>query len=158
MKQMIIADTDFLSAFFKINRVDLIFAVFPTEKIIITGAVSHELEKAPFYDRFLELLSTEKRINIRKSESMDFSQELGVGELESMQLAERTNSILLMNDQEAVRIAEKRGIKVLDIPTFLLLCKKKNIAPKEEIMKIIKDLKEKDHYQFSEETTKKLLE
>ena len=28
----------------------------------------------------------------------------------------------------------------------------------EEIMKIIQDLKEKDRYQFSEETTKKLLE
>ena len=158
MKHMIVADTDFLSAFFKINRVGLIFTVFSTETITITEAVLHELENAPFYSRFLDFLSKEKRIVAQKSELVESSSELGAGELESMSLAERTNAILLMNDQKAVRIAEKRGIRVIDIPAFLLLCKKKKVISNEEIGKIIQDLKEKDKYEFSKEVLKAILD
>lgn len=47
----IVADTDFLSALFKIGRTDLIYEALAADKIYIyiTQAVFDELAKAPFF-------------------------------------------------------------------------------------------------------------
>ncbi|GFO96298.1 hypothetical protein ig2599ANME_0487 [groundwater metagenome] len=42
----VIADTDFLSAFFKIKQVDIIFKALEIDKIYITRAVFDELARA----------------------------------------------------------------------------------------------------------------
>ena len=155
---MIVIDTDFLSCFFKIKRIDLLFKALNTKKIVIASAVLHELEKAQFYNEFLKLLSSkENTISIQKVSPLEQSQILGLGELESIALAEKLGALLLMNDQIAVKVAEAKGILVLDIPSFLLFCKKRNIVSKEDMQKIIIDLKEKDYYEFSQDVLDVLL-
>lgn len=61
----VVADTDFLSSFFKIS-IELIFDAFDVDKVCITQAVFEELAKAPFFDDLarhmerIELVSLDK--------------------------------------------------------------------------------------------------
>ncbi len=62
----VVDDTDFLSAFFKINRVELIYEALDADKVCITQAVFEELSKAPFFDDLarhmerIELISSDE--------------------------------------------------------------------------------------------------
>jgi len=154
---MVIADTDFLSSFVKIGRVNLVFKAFNINKITIPGAVLHELEKAPFFNTILGLIDSSK-IEVKSIEINNLSEEFGAGELESIALAQQTNDVLLMNDQSAIKYAEQMDVAVLDVPTFLLYCKKKNILSKKEIQEIITELKIKDYYEFSDDVKRVLLQ
>ena len=153
---MVIADTDFLSSFVKIKKTNLISKVFNTSKITIVSAVLHELEKAPFFDNILSLIDS----NVIKVRSIEVSasEEFGAGEIESIALAEQTGDILLMSDKSATRYAEQKGITVLDVPTFLLYCKKKKILSKMSLQEIICELKEKDYYEFGDDIKQTLLQ
>ncbi len=154
---MIIADTDFLSAFLKIDCLELIFKVLETKEIVIAGAVLHEVEQAPVYSKLLEALqSKEKRIIVKKV-TVSNSENFGRGEIESISLAEKSNGLLLMNDRKAAKYAESRGVTVMDIPIFLLHCKTSDYLSNKELTQIIKELKEKDYYEFSTEVKEKLL-
>ena len=158
MEKLIIIDTDFLSAFLKINKLDQVFTALETKELIIVGAVLHELEQAPVYDKLLERLSDqENKIIVKKTEKITI-RGFGKGESESIELAKKTNALLLTNDQKAVRFAESEGITIMDIPIFLLYCKSKTFLSKEEIRQIIEDLKEKDYYEFNREVKEMLLE
>lgn len=155
---MIIIDTDFLSSLLKIGRLNLIFEALDAKTIVITKAVLHELEQAPVHKLFLEALqSQENKIIIKEVKELS-SQELGKGEMESISLAEKTKALLLINDRQAAQFAKTKGVTIMSIATFLLHCKTEKILSKEEIEQIINELKEKDYYEFSEETKKVLLE
>ena len=62
-----------------------------------------------------------------------------------------------MNDRKAATFAKSRGITVMDIPIFLFHCKTSNNLSNKELTQIIKDLKEKDYYEFSAEVKERLL-
>lgn len=154
---MIIADTDFLSAFLKIDRLNLIFDALETDEIVIARAVLHELEQAPTYSGWLEALHAQKhKIIVRDAELLE-SEDLGRGEMESISLAEKFKALLLMDDRKAAALAKSRGITVVDIPTFLLHCKSGNLLSLHELKQIIQDLKDKDYYEFTEEVKERLL-
>ena len=108
-----VVDTDFLSAFLKINRVELIYKALETDKLYVTQAVFEELTKAPFFDRLAELIEKIELISIDKLHKKVQSSKLGKGELESISYALETNSLLLTNDKKAGKFAENSGIKVL---------------------------------------------
>ncbi len=154
---MIIADTDFLSAFLKIDRLGLVFKVLETKEIVIAGAVVHEIEQAPMYSKLLEALQSKDHKIIVKIITISDSGDFGRGELESISLAEESDGVLLMNDRKAAKYAESRGITVMDIPIFLFHCKANNHLSNKELTQIIKDLNEKDHYEFSTKVKEKLL-
>ena len=155
---MIISDADFLSSFIKISALELVFKALGTDKITITAGVLNELEQAPFREKLhFWLTATEFKLVVEKIDKIYFSEEFGRGELESIYLAERTNSLLLTNDRNAGILAERKGITVMDIVTFLIYCKKHNLLSNDELGKIIRDLKEKDYYEFSEEVKEILL-
>ena len=67
------------------------------------------------------------------------------------------DSILLISDNKARKIASKNKIAVLNIPAFLLACKEIGILDKGNIATIICDLKEKDYYEFSKEEKQRLI-
>jgi predicted nucleic acid-binding protein len=77
---------------------------------------------------------------------------LGSGEKECLVLCRRfRDSMLLISDNKAREIANKNKIAVLNIPAFLLACKETGILDRGNIATIIRELKEKDYYEFSEE-------
>jgi len=158
-KKEVVIDTDFLSSFFKIGKLNLVFKAFNVKEIFITKAVLQELEESNFYDEFLELLNLkENNIIVKKIERIESSKDFGEGELESISLAKRTDSVLLMDDRDAGEFAKDKEVTVVNIPEFLIDCKERNIIFKEEIEQIIQDLKEKDYYEFTEEVKNLLLD
>lgn len=155
----VVVDADFLSSFIKIGRVSLIFKVLKVDEIIIPTAVLDEIKQSHFYDKFLKLLSSkENKITVKDVGKVDYSNEYGKGELECISLAKKNNSLLLMDDRSAGRLAEGKEIFVFDIATFLIYSKIKDIIPYEEIKQIIKELKEKDYYEFAKEVENNLLD
>ena len=56
-----------------------------------------------------------------------------------------------MNDRKATQVAESKGVTVIDITIFLLYGKNNNTISLTTLKELLAQLKEKDHYNFSEE-------
>ena len=154
----VVADTDFLSSFFKISRVELIFDAFGIDKISITQSVFEELAKAPFFNDLARNMERIELVSIEKLPDNIQSTIFGKGEIESISYALEKKSILLTNDKKAGEFAEDLGVKVLDIVSFLLLCKEINLLSMSEMEHIIGSLKKYDYMEFNQEQKKLLLE
>lgn len=153
----LVADTDFLSALYKIDRIDLIYQVFGVDRIYITQAVIDELAKAPFFYDFVLNTQQIERVVVDEVPIHIKSAMLGRGETESIYYALETKSILLSNDKKAGEFAEDLGLMVLDIVSFLLVCRKIGILGLNDIGHIMKLLKKRDHMEFNDEQKKLLL-
>ena len=159
---ILICDTDFLSSFLKIGRLELVKDLFKVVNLYIPVAVLREIAKT---DLITDLLNKEwikvKKVNDEDLKEMEKDKEfanLGSGEKECLALCKRfEKSALLISDNEARRIANKKDIFTLNISAFLLACKQMRILDKSDIIAIIRDLKEKDYYEFSEEEKQRLI-
>ena len=168
---MAILDTDFLSSFFKIGKLDLILRALNLEYVTVPSTVYEELKKAKFFDDIVSLfafkeeeLSHKKFIlikNVNLGVLADFTEEeritLGKGELGCFVLG-KNKELILIDDSKARTVAEKKNLKVVSVSSFLLYCKKNNIISVDELKQIIDDLKVKDYYEFTDEIKKILLE
>lgn len=158
----IILDTDFLSSFLKIERLGLIKAFFQVESLHIPLAVYREIAQTDLLPR---LLATKwivvKEANKAAYETLyqdEAFTALGEGEQEGMLVAlDSTDAVLMMSDNQARRVARAQGIRVLNIPAFLLACKMSGLIEREEMAQTIRDLKEKDYYKFKQEVREALL-
>lgn len=155
---MIVADADFLSAFLKIDRLNLVFEALETKEIVIAGGVLHELEQAQVYSKLLEALHSQQYKIIVQDIEHKGPEDLGRGERESILLAQKSHALLLMDDRKAAQYAQQEGITVLSIPAFLFFCKTGRFLSHESLRDIITELKEKDYYEFTEEVKRRLLE
>jgi predicted nucleic acid-binding protein len=158
----IVLDTDFLSAFLKISRFELIKSLYQVESTLIPLAVYRELART---DLLKQLIATAS-INVSMAEPLPDEtllqdstfQALGAGEQSCILLAyAEPDSVLLINDNKARRFAQSQGVVVANIPAFLLACKKASLVSLEEMAQIIKDLKDKDFYEFKPEIRDALL-
>jgi len=136
--------------------------LFKEESLYIPAAVLGEIAKT---DLITELLNKNwimvKKVSdddLKKMESDKEFAGLGSGEKECLVLCKQfRDSILLISDNKARKIASKNKIAVLNIPAFLLACKEIGILDKGNIATIICDLKEKDYYEFSKEEKQRLI-
>ena len=159
---IIIIDTDFLSSLLKINRLEIVRDLFKEENVHIPVAVLNEVAKT---ELIADLVSKDwvkvrkvKEEDLRKMERDKEFANLGSGEKECIVLCKQIRgSILLISDNKASKIANKNDIMVLNIPAVLLACKQMKILNIEDIVAIIRDLKEKDYYEFSEEERNRLI-
>lgn len=156
----VVLDADFLSSFLKIGRLDLIRDFFRVEVLHTPVAVFNEISKT----KLIKDLLGKKYVhieNVNEKNSANFNKDfenLGSGEKEYIALCKQfQNSLLLTNDKKALDIAKANDITVLNIPAFLLACKNTSFLSTENISQIIKELKEKDYYEFSNEERKRLL-
>ena len=151
---MIIADTGFLSSLLKIDKLNLIFKALEIKEVVITGAVLNELKKASFYRKISHFINSNKIIV--KYVEAKVIENFGHGELESIQLAIENDALLLIDDRKVAKFAEAKGVNTINLPGFLFYCKNKLLS-KKEILEIIKELKNNDYYEFSEEVKLALL-
>jgi len=159
---ILICDTDFLSSFLKIRRLELVKDLFKVVNLYIPVAVLREIAKT---DLITDLLNKEwikvKKVSDEELKEMEKDKEfanLGSGEKECLALCKHfEKSVLLISDNEARRIANKKDIVTLNISAFLLACKQMRILDRSDIIAIIRDLKEKDYYEFSEEEKQRLI-
>ena len=153
----LVCDTDFLSALQKIDRIDLIYEVFGVDRIYVTQAVIDELAKAPFFYDFIRKTERIERVVVDKVPSHISSAMLGKGETDSISYALKTKSIFLSNDKKAGEFAEDLGVMVVDIVSFLLVCREIGVLGLNDIEHIIELLKKRDYMEFNENQKKLLL-
>ena len=83
---------------------------------------------------------------------------LGPGEQEAIAVClEREGSVLLMNDNRARQVAAQLGVKVLNIPAFLLEAKLSGSLSREQIAGLVAALEERDRYGFKKGLRDQLL-
>lgn len=150
----IIFDTDFLSSFLKIGRLELAKEFFGVENVYIPVAVLYEIAKTNLITDLLDKhWILVKRVNDADLIEMEHdigSASLGSGEKECMVLCRQfQDSILLISDKKAMRVAGKNRISILNIPALLLACKATGVLDGDEIAVIVRDLKKMDYYEFS---------
>lgn len=154
----------FISSLFKINRLDLVKKFFNVKTVCIPNAVLVELSKARFFKEFLskialnqDSIDDDRWIIVLDSDSLEGT-DFGAGEREAIKLAMDSEAILLIDDQPAKDKAIEIGVKAFDLTMFLQACKEKGLITKEEMKTIIRDLKEKDYYEFKKSIERKLIE
>jgi predicted nucleic acid-binding protein len=159
----VIVDTDFLSSFLKIGRLELVKEFFGVENMHIPVAVLYEIAKTDLITDLLDMhWILVKRVNDADLIEMEYDIEfasLGSGEKECMVLCRQfQDSILLISDKKAMRVAGKNRISVLNIPALLLACKETGVLDGGEIAVIMGDLKKMDYYEFSYGEERRLME
>jgi len=158
---LLVCDTDFLSSFLKIGRLEIVRDLFKEENLYIPVAVLGEIAKTDLITDLLDKgwvkVKKVSDVDLKEMEKDEEFTNLGSGEKECLALCKRLkNSILLISDNTARKIANKNNIFTLNISAFLLACKDVEILGREDILMIIHDLKEKDYYEFSEEERARL--
>jgi len=126
---LLLFDTDILSTFGKIKRLDLLEKLFPNNDFLIPTSVSNELFKAKdsgyeFVDYimdshifkttpleqeevyFLEKLRDERRV-------------LGQGELKCISICRHRSSIFVTNDAAAKKVCDHYDIQFIDLSMLL---------------------------------------
>ncbi len=163
MTAVVVLDSDFLSSFLKIAQLPLVRELFRVENLLIPPAVHREVAVTSLLPKLTALDWIEVReVDPRHLEELlkdrQFS-ELGAGEKEAISLAKDTpSSVLLMNDKRALHCAKSLGIDAVNIPAFLLMCRQTGECSLGRIQDLVASLQARDHYGFSKEVLKLLLE
>jgi predicted nucleic acid-binding protein len=156
----IILDTDFLSAFLKIDQLSLVKDFYQIESLLVPSAVYDELSVTSLG----QVLADLSWIQVEAlSPGWDLpptpdSSLLGAGERQAIALARQSDqALILSNDNTARRLARGLGLNAIDIPEFLLSCKTSGFLDRGQLQHLIRDLQEKDHYGFRKEILDRLL-
>jgi predicted nucleic acid-binding protein len=158
----VVLDTDFLSAFLKIDQLPLVRDFYRTTSLLVPPAVYREVSQTSLLQRlagipWLQVEIPEARFVDELAKRAGFL-DLGAGEREATALALRhTGSVLLMNDNRARHEAVQCGVQVVNIPAFLLACKLSGFLEQDQITAVVRALQEKDRYGFRADVLARLL-
>ena len=160
MSLKVLLDTDFLSAFLKIERLSLVKDFYQVEVLLIPAAVYNELSVTSLGESLAKLpwIQMEAPPSGWDLTSSSDTTLFGDGELQAIALARQCDqALILSNDSAALRLARRLGLKALDVPEFLLSCKTLGFLDRPELQKLIRDLQDKDRYGFRQEVLDRLL-
>lgn len=152
---MILADTNILSTFAKIRRLELLFGVFRQKTLYISPNVFQELKDAKdkrydFVEPIFELLQFHKLKLLPMEEDeymlmLQLPKYFGKGELDSIAICTRRNHILLSNERKVIKFCEENEIDHFDLNGILKALWMFDIVSKEKVVLIIKEMEEKDN-------------
>ncbi len=146
----VVIDTDVLSTFAKINKLELLQRPFPKSAIILTPNVYKEIKKgvklgivkysqpARFYRIKLDL--SEKRL-IREIRER---RKIGSGDAECIAVAKQRNCLLITNDHEVEAEADLLSVRYLNLPLLLRELWKSKVIQKHQVVELMKEIEEKD--------------
>jgi len=129
------------------------------DKLSITTEVYEELSRSKSLIKPLAMVL--QKGNIEIVESPDYANlqgkypELGIGELSV--IASSKDRIAFIEDRKAEKVAEKEGVLVFNIPELLLVCKKRGLIERSELVQIVNELKERDGYVLKGDVEKELV-
>jgi predicted nucleic acid-binding protein len=149
---LVILDADIASTLAKVDKINLIERLFGP-KIFISGAVYKELLiiKQAGYDFPIRVFQKARVLSLNSEEEFrDFEQfienrQIHYGEAESMSLAKNRNYVFLTNDTVALKYAQSKDIKVLNLKDILVRIAASSLLSREEMENLIRDIKEKDN-------------
>lgn len=152
---MIILDTDILSTFSKIGKLELLYDVFNADVLYISPNVYNELLIAKdrgyaFVNHFLHLLQKKKVIlislTLKEKEKADkLPSPFSKGERDSLAICHERNSILVTNEKKVANYCKRHSIKYFDLRDILKALYLFMNFSKNEINKLIVEIEEKDN-------------
>ena len=153
MKSLIF-DTDVLSTFGKIRRLDLLRKLLPDATFLIPPSVYGELFKArdrgyEFVDHILlsgilEVTPLTKEELGFLSRLRDERRSLGSGELEGISICKHRGYILVTNDTAAKKVCDWNRIEFIDLSIILKSLLATKILTGRELGKLIDEIERKD--------------
>jgi len=150
----LIFDTDVLSTFGKLEKLDLLKKLFPDMNFSISTSVHNELFKAKdcgyeFVDYIME--SQMFKVTPLSQEEVDFLEKLrherrslGPGELECISICKHRGSVIVTNDVAAKKVCDHYNIDFIDLSMLLKSLLVTNILTNEEVRELIYEIEEKD--------------
>jgi len=150
----LVFDTDILSTFGKIRRLDLLKKLFPNVRFFVPSSVYNELFKArergyEFVDYVIESGILEV-IPLNKEE-LEFlgrlreeRKSLGLGELEGVSICKHREYVLVTNDITAKKVGDQYGIKIIDLSMILKSLLEVKILMSDELGALIDEIERKD--------------
>ncbi len=147
----VISDTDILSTFGKIDRVNLAQRLF--QHVHVAPAVYWELLQAERMG-FLWVASIKAAVELlplTASESQQAERlslrypQLGSGEIESFVLAQTHHLLCLTNDRQAKAVARALALPYLDLEEILRAVKTRQLLTVEALSRVIAEIEEQDH-------------
>jgi len=164
---VILLDTDVLSAFAKIGKIDLLYQLFSTSVLYISPSVLEEVKvsydkKYPFAMEIFQLIEKGRiKVVVLKEKEIYEKERLpiwfGEGEKESIILCLNRGGVLLSNEKKVKKFCEGRKIVCLRTPGLLKALIDEGIIEVKEAKRIIENLKNKDKMEFTESTLKEIL-
>ncbi len=122
-----ILDTDIASTFGKIERFDLLKALFPNSILFISDSVEHELEREEKWRKVADNIKKKTKTAAptkaeeRSSETLLSKRRIGKAEAECIAIAKSRNMLLLTNDRIAIKEARKAGVDVMDLRAIWII-------------------------------------
>lgn len=152
---MILVDTNILSTFLKINRVELLFKVFNTSKLHVSSNVFQELKAAlergyGYVEPVFRLIDENRlEIAIPTEEELLLTTRLppsfGLGELDSIAICQSRNSVFLSNEKRVMNYCKRNRIQCFDLADILAALWNFSILDKEEVRSLMQEIEEKDN-------------
>lgn len=150
----LVFDTDIISTFGKIKRLDLLKDLFPNTRFFIPPSVYNELFKArergyEFVDYviesgILEVAPLNKEELELLSKLREERRSLGLGELEGVSICEHREYILVTNDRAAKKVCDQYGIEFIDLRMILKSLLATAILTDNELKALIYEIERRD--------------
>ena len=141
-------DADIISTFAKIEKLGLLEKVFGRSNLIITSAVSSDLQRSKsslvkdaLKSKLFQLVNLNKQQSVL-AKNIHAQRKLGMGESETIALCKARNAAFVTNDNKAISFAEKLNIDIVDLETILYSLKE--LISKDQLRQIINDIESKD--------------
>ena len=147
----VVIDTDILSTFCKIGKLELLQRLFRKSTMIIAPSVYKEIPMAmksglltysrPARFSRVKLEPAERKL----AREIHQRKRLGEGDCESIAIAMERKSLLLTNDQHAQKEASAHHIEYLDLPLVLRELWKTRIMKRERVLDLVAEIQDKDN-------------
>lgn len=159
---MILADTDILSALAKINRLPLLFELLRLDRLYLAPAVLGELAHSlnlgrPYAVEIFDLVSAGRLCPVSPTQAeaafgSTLPLTLGAGERESIAIAKGRDGVVLSNESRVAHYCRQHEVPCLRLPDILRALWQEGILSKQDVRKIVNDLRTQDRMQFKRST------
>ncbi|MBI4141854.1 hypothetical protein HY484_02945 [Candidatus Woesearchaeota archaeon] len=151
---MILIDTNILSTFAKIRKLESLLKIFEGKRVCISCNVLEEIKQAVglgyVYASPIINLSMSKKIEIielTKEEyllSLSFPKNFGKGERDSLAIAKKRSWVFITNEKRVLNYCNDENISAVSLNSLLRLLWEEKIQTKEQVKDIINEIETKD--------------
>lgn len=156
MSDIVLCDTDIMSALAKAEELDILKKVFPNSKFQITEYVRDGLDRSKqegfdFPDKIFDFCKTTtlNEDELKVYESMD-SFRISKTDMKNLIIARNRNIPLLTNDSKLYNEGVKRDVKVFDLRQILKAIYFEGLVSKNKLKDIVGKIEGKDNTNIKE--------
>ncbi len=153
---IVVFDTSCISAFIRINRIELLIKILKSHQIVITEQVSRELKLSKL-DSLRNFGHPKIEIKVADSNIAEHHH-IHIGEASVIMFAKENNALAIIDDKKAREAAEQEGANYIGTATLLKLAKENGIVKKDEIKNLLEQITMIGKLYLSEEIVAWVLE